>query len=146
MPLLSDVVLTVRAEPITSGYCAVAVCTGCELSVTATETLKLPVAVGVPMMDPLLKLMERPAGSPVADQVYGPRPPVARTVAEYVLFAVPFGRLVVVILSGDAAMTIVSGLLVYAVSLGVELSLTVRLTVLNVPALVGVPVIVAPLT
>ena len=70
----------------------------------------------------------------------------AATVAEYALLATPFCRLVVVIFSGDAAMTIVSGLLVVAVSLGLELSVTVRLTVLNVPALVGVPVMVAPVT
>jgi hypothetical protein len=44
-------------------------------------TLLVPVAVGVPEMAPE-ELMLRPAGSPVADQVYGNVPPLAVIVAE----------------------------------------------------------------
>src|SRR3989442_11498210 len=49
------------------------------LSITVMFTLKgLPVtSVGVPNITPVLTLMLRPAGKPVADQVYCPVPPVA---------------------------------------------------------------------
>ena len=49
-------------------------------SVTVIEGVLMPVAVGVPVMAPE-ELMLRPAGSPVADQVYGAVPPVAAMVA-----------------------------------------------------------------
>ena len=49
-------------------------------SVTVIEGVLVPVAVGVPEMAPE-ELMLRPAGSPVADQVYGAVPPVAAMVA-----------------------------------------------------------------
>ena len=50
-------------------------------SVTVMVGEVVPVAVGVPEMAPD-KLIVRPAGSPVADQVYGAAPPVAAMVAE----------------------------------------------------------------
>jgi hypothetical protein len=50
-------------------------------SVTVIEGVLVPAAVGVPEIAPD-ELIERPAGSPVADQVYGAVPPVAAIVAE----------------------------------------------------------------
>jgi hypothetical protein len=50
-------------------------------SVTVIEGVLVPVAVGVPEMAPEA-LMLRPAGSPVADQVYGDVPPLTLIVAE----------------------------------------------------------------
>ena len=50
-------------------------------SVTVIEGVLLPVAGGVPEMAPD-ELMLRPAGSPVADQVYGATPPLTAIVAE----------------------------------------------------------------
>ena len=61
-------------------------------SVTVSVTVVEPAAVGVPVMAPVLELMERLAGSPVADHVYGVAPPVAATLAEYGLPATPTGR------------------------------------------------------
>jgi hypothetical protein len=50
-------------------------------SVTVIEGVLVPVAVGVPEIAPA-ELMLRPAGSPVADHVYGNVPPLALIVAE----------------------------------------------------------------
>ena len=50
-------------------------------SVTVIEGVLVPEAVGVPEMAPE-ELILRPAGSPVADQVYGAVPPPAAMVAE----------------------------------------------------------------
>jgi hypothetical protein len=50
-------------------------------SVTVIEGVLVPAAVGVPEIAPE-ELMLRPAGSPVADQVYGAVPPPAAMVAE----------------------------------------------------------------
>jgi hypothetical protein len=50
-------------------------------SVTVIEGVLVPAAVGVPEMAPE-ELMLRPAGRPVADQVYGAVPPPAAMVAE----------------------------------------------------------------
>ena len=50
-------------------------------SVTVMLGVLMPVAVGVPEMVPE-ELIARPAGSPVADQVYGNVPPLAVIVAE----------------------------------------------------------------
>lgn len=46
-------------------------------SVTVTVMLGLPLAVAVPEIAPVLELMDRPVGSPVALQVRVPAPPVA---------------------------------------------------------------------
>ena len=54
---------------------------GAEESVTVIVGVVVPVAVGVPETAPE-ELMLRPAGSPVADQVYGAVPPLALIVAE----------------------------------------------------------------
>ena len=63
------------------------------------EAVKVPEAVGVPLMVPAL-LIERPLGRPLADQLYGETPPVAASVAEYAVPTVPAGRVVVEITSG----------------------------------------------
>ena len=49
-------------------------------SFTVTTTVLGPVAEGVPLIRPVVELILRPAGSPVADQLYGVVPPVAITV------------------------------------------------------------------
>ncbi len=50
-------------------------------SVTVTVTGLVPAAVGVPVICPVLALMLRPAGNPVADQLKAGVPPEASTVA-----------------------------------------------------------------
>ena len=50
-------------------------------SFTISDGVCVPAAVGVPVIVPL-PLIERPAGKPVADQMYGAVPPVAVSVAE----------------------------------------------------------------
>jgi hypothetical protein len=78
--------------PTVSEY--VLVTTADAVSIAVTTTLKgLPVAVvGVPVIVPVPALMLKPAGSPVADQVYGAVPPVADTVVDvYGVPAVPEG-------------------------------------------------------
>ena len=50
-------------------------------SVTVIEGVLVPAAVGVPEIAPE-ELMLKPAGSPVADQVYGAVPPPAAMLAE----------------------------------------------------------------
>ena len=61
----------------------VAVCCGLPESITVTETVTVPAAVGVPVMTPVVGLIDRLAGNPVADHAYGPVPPVAETVCAY---------------------------------------------------------------
>ena len=45
-------------------------------SLNVTLTVKLPDTVGVPEIRPVLLLIVRPVGKPVADHVYGAVPPV----------------------------------------------------------------------
>jgi len=66
---------------------------------TVIEAAKVPDAVGVPLIVPVL-LRERPLGKPLADQLYGETPPVTASVAEYAVPTVPAGRVVVEIVSG----------------------------------------------
>ena len=65
-------------------------------SVTVIEGVLVPVAVGVPEIAPE-EFMLRPAGSPVAVQVYGAVPPPATIEAEYAAPAKPLGSEAVVI-------------------------------------------------
>ena len=44
--------------------------------------LVVPPDVGMPKMAPVALFKDRPAGKPVADQVYGDVPPTADSVAE----------------------------------------------------------------
>jgi len=61
----------------------VAVCWGLPASLSWAVKLKLPAAVGVPAITPLLdKRQARGQGSVVIDQVYGRVPPPAASVAE----------------------------------------------------------------
>src|SRR4051812_8914775 len=52
-------------------------------SVTVIVTVLVPSVVGVPVIAPVEALSARPAGRPIADQVYGAFPPVAASVAAY---------------------------------------------------------------
>jgi len=91
------VVVTTTGWDIDKEYEPVAL-TGCAAaSVAVTVTLKVPPAVGVPLKTPVAALIERPAGRPLAAQVYGPVPPAACTVAEYADVVDPPGRDVVAI-------------------------------------------------
>ena len=65
-------------------------------SVTVIEGVLVPVAVGVPEIAPE-EFMLRPAGSPVAVQVYGAVPPPATIEAEYAAPVKPLGSEAVVI-------------------------------------------------
>lgn len=118
--------------------------TAVELLASATCTVKfdVPAAVGVPLMTPAEERV-RPAGSVPADVVHvnGVVPPVAVSVCEYAAFTVPFGRLAVVIDGADDAAAIVIVRLAAAVNWG-ELESATCAVKLNVPAWVGVPLIV----
>jgi len=62
---------------------AVAVCAGDSLSVTVIVTgVAVATVEGVPVIAPVAELIVSPAGSPVADHLSAPAPPVAFTVAE----------------------------------------------------------------
>src|SRR5437762_11725604 len=62
------------------------------LSVTVMFTLHGVAMVGIPEITPVLVLMLRPVGKPVADQVYGPVPPVAVIAVEgYATLTIPAG-------------------------------------------------------
>src|SRR3954453_18581907 len=54
-----------------------------------TVTLEVPAVVGVPEMTPLDALRDRPAGSPVAVQLYGVVPPDALSVNDTPVPTVP---------------------------------------------------------
>ena len=48
-------------------------------SLTLKVTWKLPPAVGVPPIEPVDEPMDNPGGKPVAENVYGCRPPTPLT-------------------------------------------------------------------
>lgn len=77
---------------------AVAVCF-CE-SVTVSVTLGVPAAVGVPVIE--LPVTLKPAGNPVAENVYGGVPPVAVNGSETAVPTVA-EKLVVVMVNGEVA-------------------------------------------
>ena len=112
-------------------------CAGFVESVTVIVTVLDPAVVGVPVIAPLAASMLRPAGRPVADQVYGVVPPVAATVALYAAPTTPPGSDVVVMDGG--AMMVIDRLAVAVKCVGLVESVTVTATVLA-PAVVGVPV------
>src|ERR1700722_7957755 len=118
---------------------ATAVCAGDAVSVTVTVTEYVPVAVGVPLIVPVADIAS-PAGSPVADQVSVPLPPLAVTVAEYAVPEVPAASEEVVTESAGALTVRLS--VEVAVLAGEEVSLTDSLTA-KVPAWVGVPAMVS---
>lgn len=89
-----------RAATTTIDSERVAVRTGVPPSVTVNVTTDDPAAIGVPDTTPVDGLIDRPTGSPVADQVYEPAPPIAAIVALYTLLTVPSGMDDVVIDTG----------------------------------------------
>jgi hypothetical protein len=64
-----DVVVMVNCELMVIARFADAVCCGFPESFTVTFAVLVPGAVGVPLITPLLALIDNPAGRPVADQV-----------------------------------------------------------------------------
>jgi len=104
-------------------------------SVTLTTTVDVPAAVGVPEIVPVEELIDRPAGRPVADHVYGVVPPLAVGVAGvYAVPTCPLG-------SADGHATVSGGAIVKLyvfVDDAVIASVTVPVTVKE-PAAVGVP-------
>jgi len=72
---------------------------GLPLSLTVAVKLVVPVADGIPEMMPVVAASVRPAGRlpTLIDHVYAGVPPLACSVAEYVVPSVPDGRLDVVI-------------------------------------------------
>jgi len=99
------VLIWLHAEGDTAGLMvmltfAVAVCVGCDESLTDRETTEVPTVfcAGVPEMEPLDEPMESPEGSPLALKTYGEVPPVTEIEAVYAPPAVPLERLVVVML------------------------------------------------
>ena len=98
--------------------------------------LKVPEAVGVPLMAPVLVLSVRPAGSvPTTEKVYGGVPPV--TVSGPLLNGTP----TVPVVPDDRQVSIGGETIVYGqVVLDMTPLASVTL-ILNVPAAVGVPVI-----
>ena len=131
-----DVIDSPEAE-IVSDSCAVAVCAGDPLSVTATVNVAVPVAVGVPEILPALESVN-PAGKlpDASDHVYPGVPPVSLKVVLNELPSWPAARLVDVIDSPEAE--IVSDSCWDTVCAGDPLSLTATVKV-AVPVAVGVP-------
>jgi hypothetical protein len=79
-----DEVIVSCVDPMVIDVAADLVCTGLLLSLTVTVKLKLPFAVGVPEMMPLLAARVNPAGRlpEVTDQLYPGLPPLACSVCE----------------------------------------------------------------
>ncbi len=107
------------------------------VSVACTANVVLPASEGVPEMIPD-PLRDKPAGkTPVpTDQVYGPVPPLAASVCEYGVPAIPLGR--------DGVVTVTPGLTVmlkgpFALAPEVSITWTVKL---HVPVVDGVPLMV----
>ena len=105
------------------------------LSFTVAVKLKLPAAVGVPVIEPFVFKVS-PAGAE-PDHWYGGEPPDADKLCEYVVPTVPAGR-------GEPVVIVsVAGLIVMAkarLAVPVPLSFTVAVK-LKLPAAEGVPVI-----
>jgi hypothetical protein len=133
------VVVMLSCGVMTRVSCRVAVkCDGVVPSVTVTDTGDVPAAVGVPEIAPVEESSVKFAGRPLADQEYGPVPPVTARVAEYGL---PAGR------DGSVSVVIVRPGLIFRDRVfemlrcvGVVASVAVNVTV-AVPVVVGVPVI-----
>ena len=119
-------------------------CFGFELSVTLTVRFAVPATVGVPLT--VHPLSVKPAGSvPVVTlQLYGDVPPLTPITALYATPTVPFGKLVEVRIN-DPGVTIVKLSVPLALSFGLELSVTLTVT-LETPAVVGVPLTVHPVS
>jgi hypothetical protein len=79
---------------------------GVDESKTKTTTLKVPAAVGFPVIAPVAEATERPGGRPNAVQLSGGLPPVAARRAEYGVAFLAVGRLAVVTESSAFAVTV----------------------------------------
>jgi hypothetical protein len=105
------------------------------LSVAVTVTVDVPTAVGVPEITPVFGLIDKPAGTPLADHVIVPVPPVADMVGlGYTRPRVDAGNV-------DGPLIVSAGLIVnvYArVAVALKASVTLTCTV-NEPDAVGVP-------
>jgi hypothetical protein len=111
-------------------------------SVTLTVKLKVPDAVGVPEIVPLVESVRAPGNDPeLTLQLYGVVPPVAASVAEYAVPTCPPARELVVICTGTTDVVTVMLNDFVAVWAGDEESFAWTVNV-NVPAPVGVPEIV----
>src|SRR5690348_1064732 len=109
------------------------------LSVTRALNVNDPVAVGVPLMRPLLEFRLKPSGSApvVTDQEYGGFPPVAVSVCEYAdPTDAPGKGAVVVIARFDVAAVMVRAKALLALPVPLSVTCVVNW---NVPAAVGVP-------
>ena len=136
-PVLRLVVETASAGGlIVNDKVLVAVFAGLAESVTMMVTLDVPAAVGMPVI--WFAVTVRPAGSPVAENVYGETPPVAPKFAVYADPTTPVLRLVVE--TASAGGLIVNDRVFVAVFAGLAESVTIMVT-LDVPAAVGMPVI-----
>src|ERR1019366_3734708 len=70
------------------------------LSVTLTEKVEVPMAVGVPLITPAPDRFSPLGSEPeVRDHVYGDVPPLATRVCEYGLLITPAGSVVIAIIS-----------------------------------------------
>ena len=102
-------------------------------SVTVMVTEPVPIVLGVPVITPVVGLMDRPVGRPVADQVYGAVPPAAVTgwvtAAPTVLLRVPG-----FVTAGAAATSQVNAVVPAMRTASVAVTVTVA-----VPAVVAVP-------
>jgi len=105
-------------------------------SVTSAVKLVVPLAVGVPLIKPLLELSARPAGREpaVSDHVYGGTPPVAVSARLYGADTVPAGSGEVVVITRLAMIVTEND----AVACSVSVSVT-STTKFAVPAAAGVP-------
>src|SRR5436190_877182 len=87
--------LIVIVSPVVDAVWCVGLVESVAVMVTATGP---PVAVvGVPLITPVPVLIDRPAGRPVAEYVYGAVPPLAVSDAVYVFPITPFGSGLLVI-------------------------------------------------
>jgi hypothetical protein len=108
-------------------------------SATITVNVEVPFTVGVPMISPLDELIERPAGNDpeLIDQVYGAKPPLTVSPPEY---EIPFWAVERAVVLTDIAVTTIESAFVAVPAVGLVESVTFTVK-LNVPVVVGVPVI-----
>ena len=138
-PGSDDVVMFSGAMTVSVRFAVAVRWDGLLESVTVIATVLAPAAVGVPLICPVEALRVNPAGSPVADHVYGDTPPVAARVAPgYAVFTTPEGSDDVVMVNCPAI--VIDRLLLAVRWAGLLESVTVIVTVLVVAA-VGVPAI-----
>jgi hypothetical protein len=106
-------------------------------SIAVTVKLNVPAVVGVPVIPPVDEFKDRPGGSAPETtlSVYGGAPPEAVTVVVYSMPIIPFGD--------EARKSVIVGqaLMVYACEPWHPFASVAVTVKLNVPAVVGVPVI-----